>query len=278
MNTTFAERYISMKGENPDIATRLPENACTVIYNTLYLYMKKHESVFAELDKRAWTDFFIERIDEYEQGHGDYYTLRMVGHGNRIFSFALLDYLLHEIQKLQEEQGISIPSFAQELNDEFEKIRFGYRIINNHVSPITNAGEIEEIERATNEASDNVKEHFNRALQYLSDKANPDYRNSVKESLSAVEAFCYKYTDKNILTNSLNVLDKKGILHPMLKDLFSTFYSYASAKNTGSRHGWADYENSFAPTYYEAKYIFVSCASFINYLKGKFSDKLNLSR
>ena len=275
MNTTFAERYISLKGEHPDIATRLPENAYTVIYNTLYLYMKNHESVFAELDKRAWTDFFIERIDEYEQGSHDYYTLEMVGHGNCIFSFALLDYLLHEIQKIQEEKGIYIPSFAQELNRGFEKIRYGYRIINNHVSPITNAGEIEEIEIATNEASDNVKEHLNRALQYLSDKANPDYRNSVKESLSAVEAFCYKYTNKDILTDSLKVLDKKGILHPMLKDLFSTFYSYASAKNTGSRHGWADYENSFAPTYYEAKYMLVSSASFINYLKGKFSDKLN---
>ena len=274
MNTIFAERYISLKGEHPDIATRLPEDAYTVLYNILYLYMKKNESVFAELDRRAWTDFFIERIDEYDRDHHGYCILEMLGRGNCIYTFALLDYLLHEIQKIKEEKGLYISNFAQELNEGFEKIRYGYRIINNHVSPITNAGEIEEIEKATNEVSENVKEHLNKAVQYISDKANPDYRNSVKESLSAVEAFCYKYTNTNILTDSLKVLNKKGMLHPMLKDLFSTFYSYASAKNTGSRHGWADYENSFAPTYYEAKYILVSCASFINYLKGKFSDEL----
>ena len=274
----FAERYYSMKEEHPDIAAILPRDAYTVIYNTLYLYMKKHESVFAELDKRAWTDFFMERIDEYKDGvNGYYYTIETIGRGKCIYNFALLDFLLHEIQKLKEEKGIDIPSFAQELNEGFEKIQYGYRIINNHVSPITNADEIEEIEKATNEASDNVKEHLTRAVQYLSNKANPDYRNSIKESISAVEAFCYQYTKKNTLTDSLKVLDKKGILHPMLKELLGTFYNYASAKNTGSRHGWADYENSFAPTYNEAKFMLVSCASFINYLKGKFSEELKKS-
>lgn len=53
------------------------------------------------------TDFFIERIDEYDRDHYGYYILEMVGSGNCIFNFALLDYLLHEIQKLQEEKGIS---------------------------------------------------------------------------------------------------------------------------------------------------------------------------
>ena len=111
---------------------------------------------------------------------------------------------------------------------------------------------------------------MNKALHYLSDKETPDYRNSVKESLSAVEAFCYNYTKKVTLTDSLKVLDKKGVLHNQLKDAFESLYYYSSAKNTGSRHGRAIEDNTFVPTYYEAKFMLVACSAFINYLRGKF--------
>ena len=115
---------------------------------------------------------------------------------------------------------------------------------------------------------------MNKALLYLSNKNTPDYRNSMKESLSAVEAFCYKYTKKVTLTDSLKVLDKKGVLHNQLKGAFESLYYYSSAKTTGSRHGWAIEDNTFVPTYYEARFMLVTCSAFINYIKGKFSEDL----
>ena len=248
-----------MKEINPDIAERMPNNAETALYNTLFIYKEKNEEVFAKLDKLAWTDFFNYRIDEYEQQKAKlgYYLLDdgLFGMGNCIFKFAVIDFLLQEIEKLRKTEEKDIPSFAQELNKEFERINYGYRIIGKHVTPITDSEEKKEIEKAINGVSDNVKEHLNRAIQYLSDKIKPDYRNSVKESISAVEAFCYKYTKKTVLSDSL-------------KD-------YSSAKNTGSRHGWAVEEDKYVPTYYEARFMFVSCTAFINYLKGKFDEDMN---
>ena len=255
----------------------MPRDAQTVLYNVLYKYMEANESVFAELDKLAWTDFFTYRVDEYEQGKKvfGYYLLDELFAGNCIWTFAIIDYLLHTIENLKKTKTEFIPSFAQELNEGFEKVNYGYRIINNHITPITDSKEIEEIEKAINEVPDNVKEHFNRAVQYLSDKLNPDYRNSVKESISAVEAFCYKYTKKVILSDSLKVLDKRGVLHPILKDTFESLYYYSSAKNTGSRHGWAVDNGTFVPTYYEARFMLVACTAFINYIKGRFTKDLD---
>ena len=271
----FLTRYISMKDSNPDIAKQMPDDADTALYNTLYTYKERYEEIFAKLDKLAWTDFLNYRIDEYDHEKYGYCLLDEGISGNCIKKFAIIDFLLSEIDNLRKTEGKDIPSFAKELNKEFERVNFGYRIISNHVTSITTPEEIKEIESSINGVSDNVKEHFNRALQYFSDKIRPDYRNSVKESISAVEAFCYKYTKKSVLSDSLKVLDKRSLLHPMLKDTFESLYYYASAKNTGSRHGWAVDDDKYVPTYYEARFILVSCSAFINYLKGKFNEDIN---
>lgn len=270
----YAKRYIMMKESHPDVAKKMPNNAETALYNTLYTYKERNEEVFANLDRLVWTNFFNYRIDEYEPNKFGFCIFDEGFHGNCILKFAIIDFLLQEIDKLRETKEKDIPSFVQELNKEFERVNYGYRIVNNHVIPITDPIEIDEIEKATKEITDNVKEHLNKALLFLSDKKSPDYRNSVKESLSAVEAFCYKYTKKVTLTDSLKVLDKKGVLHNQLKDAFDSLYYYSSAKNTGSRHGWAIEDNTFVPTYYEARFMLVTCSAFINYIKGKFSEDL----
>lgn len=271
----YAKRYINMKYSHPDITERMPNDAETALYNTLFTYKERNVEVFAKLDRLVWTNFFNYRIDEYEPKRFGPCILDEGFHGNCILKFAIIDFLLQEIDNLRETEEKEIPSFEQELNKEFERVNYGYRIINNHVVPITDAIEKDEIEKAIDEVTDNVKEHLNKALQFLSDKKSPDYRNSVKESLSAVEAFCYKFTKKVTLTDSLKVLDKKGVLHNQLKDAFESLYYYSSAKNTGSRHGWAIEDHTFVPTYYEARFMLVTCFAFINYIKGKFSEDLD---
>jgi len=50
--------------------------------------------------------------------------------------------------------------------------------------------------------------------------------------------------------------------------------NYSSAKNTGSRHGWAIEDDTFVATYYEARFLLITCSAFINYLQDKFSEEL----
>lgn len=273
---TFTDRYIRLKETHPDIGGKMPYEVQNTIINTLLLYKNKYGDYFSQLDRAAWTDFCHERIDEYDSQNkqfGDYIIDEFgTGTGNCIKKFALIDFLLQEISNISETKK-EIPSFAEELNKGFEKVNYDYRIVNNHITPIADKEDVEEFEDAINNVPNNIKEHLSKAMLYLS--TNPDYENSIKESISAVEAFCYTHTKNNVLTASLKILDKNNILHPRLKGAFEKLYCYSSEKDTGIRHGKAEIRASTTPTFYEAKFMLTVCSAFINYLRGKFANNIN---
>lgn len=270
------KRYIEMKNSYPELTKEIPSEIKNVIYNVLYGYAENNKSLFDRLDKIVWTDFSNEKIDEYERMKSDigYYFLEIIDTSkNCIKLFSLIDFLLQEIVSLNEKEG-NIPNFADELNRRFEKANFGYRIISNQITPITDSNEIKEIEEAVKNVSVNIKEHLNSAIYELSNLSNPNYRKSVNESISAVEAFCYKYTKETVLSDALKKINKKNNLHPQLIKAFENLYYYSSEKKTGIRHGRTVEDSKLVPTYYEAKFMLTACSAFINYIKGKFSEDL----
>jgi len=111
-----------------------------------------------------------------------------------------------------------------------------------------------------------VTAHLERALVLLADRKEPDYRNSIKESISAVEAMARVVSgnQKATLGDALKVLEKSGHLHPALKDGFSKLYGYTNDAE-GIRHAMLE-ESGLRQA--EAKYFLLSCTSFINYLKA----------
>lgn len=64
-----------------------------------------------------------------------------------------------------------------------------YRFVGETIVRITNKEEIDEVEAALSRggALRPIQTHLSSALDKLSDRTNPDYRNSIKESISAVE-------------------------------------------------------------------------------------------
>jgi hypothetical protein len=76
--------------------------------------------------------------------------------------------------------------FIRACNDVLESEMSAYRFIDGKVAPITDRREIEQIESAAG-IGGSVALHLERSVQLLSDRSNPDYRNSVKESISAIE-------------------------------------------------------------------------------------------
>ena len=268
MNNSFAERYGYIKPSDALVVGCMPKEVINALCNCLYSLKEKTDNQYDIIRQLCWTDFFHEKRSTYD-GYYDCLTKFLDDKNVEWFrKLSLIEFIIDILHKAYSED-IAL-QFVDDINYEFKRLNYGYRIIDYLVTPITENGEIECIEDAMNDVTDNVKEHLNKALHYLSDKEAPDYRNSVKESLSAVEAFCYNYTKKVTLTDSLKNLDKKGVLHNQLKDAFESLYYYSSAKNTGSRHGWAVEDNTFVPTYYEAKFMLVACSAFINYLRGKF--------
>jgi hypothetical protein len=82
-----------------------------------------------------------------------------------------------------------------------------------------------------------VSLQLKRAVQLYSDRKNPDYRNSIKESISAVESMAKIITsnDKATLVDALRTLERGGKLHTALKDGFIKLYAYTSDED-GIRH------------------------------------------
>lgn len=160
-------------------------------------------------------------------------------------------------------------SFYQDLtgifNELFEIECVGYRFVNMQITDIINDEEIKEIEEALNTKYSACSESINKALNLLYNRDNPDYSNSVKESISAIEAICNIIlgTNNATLGEALKRLEKNGFeIHSAMKNAFISLYGYTSDKS-GIRHNNGVDENT---TFEEAKYMLVSCSAFLNYL------------
>ncbi|CAM3039723.1 AbiJ-NTD4 domain-containing protein [Burkholderia ubonensis] len=142
-----------------------------------------------------------------------------------------------------------------------------YRIVNSQIVPVTSTQEVQALEQALSDKGPFVaaSAHLSTALGHLSNRQNPDYRNSIKESISAVEAVAKVVSgkDKAELGDALATLEKAGKLHAALRKGYSALYGYTSDAN-GIRHALMDEPNLNAE---DAKYFLLACTAFVNYLK-----------
>ena len=162
-----------------------------------------------------------------------------------------------------------------EINRILEQEKAGYRFSNDKFVNITNEEELGEVANATHSPYESVSTHFKKALSLYSDRKSPDYENSIKESISAVEAMCCIITgatgSQATLGNTLKKLEVNGVfIHNAMKAGFDKMYGYTSDAD-GIRHGGIDFTNAPAE---DAKYMLISCSAFVNYLIEKYS-KLN---
>lgn len=146
-------------------------------------------------------------------------------------------------------------------NKTFIEENVNYRIVNNIITDLVSENEIKEIDNVINNKNKVVSNHVEKALELL--YQSKDYDNSIKESISAVEGMCQILTGNDNATLGDCLKKLKDSIHPAMKDAFLKLYGYTSDAN-GIRHanGLGESDSTFA----EAKYMLVSCSSFINYL------------
>ena len=154
-------------------------------------------------------------------------------------------------------------------NKIFEQEYVGCRFVDGIIVPITDEIEMNAIEKCMTGLFDGCKTHFEKALKYLSDRNSPDYKNSIKESISAVESICCIIAGKEQATlgDALNILQRENKLSNQLKAGFEKLYAYTNTEG-GIRHA----EGLFVKevSFEEAKYMLVSCCAFVNYLKAEY--------
>jgi hypothetical protein len=161
---------------------------------------------------------------------------------------------------------------ALHANRILERELSGYRFLNGcELAPITNKMEIESIEEAITASQDagldGVRTHLETALALFSQKPKPDFRNSIKESISAVEsaAKLISGVPAGGLDAALEALGRQITIHPALKQGFLKLYGYTSDAD-GIRHSLSEESNA---GFDEAKYMLVVCSAFTNYLMSK---------
>ena len=153
-----------------------------------------------------------------------------------------------------------------------------YRIVGNEIVEITDEQEIEAVESTLDHATKSVREHLSRSLELLSDHKNPDYRNSIKESILAVESACKSIAalPKATLGDCIKVLKTRGSIHPAFEQALLKLYGYANDEG-GIRHALT--EESVTPTYADAKFMLVAVSAFTSFLWTKAAElRIELSK
>ena len=144
----------------------------------------------------------------------------------------------------------------------------GYRIMDKLVVPIVSEHELKTLEEVINVPYDSARTHIRKAVESFSNRKTPDYENTIKDSISAVEAMCCIITEnpKATLGEALKKLEGKGIkLHKALQSAMSSMYGYTSDES-GIRHGSIDFTGANSE---DARYMLISCSAFVNYLIEK---------
>jgi hypothetical protein len=153
----------------------------------------------------------------------------------------------------------------------FEEELSGYRFVGGELVPLSSPAEVVAIESALAITSRTglagAHAHITSGLRLLAKRPDPDYRNSIKESISAVEALAKQLgtSESQGLAGALTELGKKVPLHGGLRAGLLSLYGYTSDEG-GIRHAMLEEPNL---GYEEAKYMAVACSAFVNFLAAK---------
>jgi hypothetical protein len=255
-----------------DLKNRLWNTVIENFFNNLNDYSSYGESEKGKMCKLIWMEFFrlpIDRIPAFSNSPNVNIDGFIVYVRKWFYScewFEIYDFIefLSFFDKDMNNELVLMCNRALEIEVS------GYRIINGKITQITSNEEINAIEEATKNTDkwSSVNTHLKTSLDDLADRKNPNYRNSIKESISAVESFCKIVTkdDKATLGQALKEIEKKHKIHNALKNAFSSIYGYTSDSG-GIRH--ALLESDVKVDFEDAKFMLVSCSAFINYLKMK---------
>jgi hypothetical protein len=244
------------------------------LWNILYLCvyaatdhnnMPIEYTVLNPLFRAYWHGYFKHPLDTLP---------RLSGQVNNIIRKYFFNFQWYEVYDFIEFTANEAPErlagkFTKSCNNILEREMSAYRFVDCKILDMTSEEEIASIEDALRNTDkfEGVQTHLKAAVSLLADRKNPDFRNSIKESISAVEAVARILTGKPKATpgEALKILENNSSLHPALKSGFTSIYGWTSDAE-GIRHAMMEESNI---TFEDAKFMLVSCTAFINYLIGK---------
>jgi hypothetical protein len=214
--------------------------------------------------KLLWTEYFGQRVDA------------IPATPDRALSEIRGRYLASEWYEAYEfvefgAEHLKHEGFVKECNRVLERDRSAFRFAGLQLVPVTDARDLAAVQRAMDDTTADklgpVRHHLETAVRLFSDRESPDYRNSIKESVSAVESLVNlinggKKADP--LGTAVKKLDPK--LHPAFEDGLKKLYGWSSDQKTGIRHALMDEPNV---GFEEAQFMLVLASGFVSFLVAR---------
>lgn len=225
-----------------------------------------HNPDLYELAKAIWNSFLRRPLDTFDRyWETDLTAIRRFYMEAQWYEvYDMIEFVVKNYEDAENNRH-----FTKECNKVLERELSAYRLVRGQVIEVTSTQEIKQIEKALDSPIASVKEHLNRALGLLADKKQPDFRNSIKESISAVEAICrfISGNKKQTLGDALRAIERSEVIkfHPSLREAFSKLYGF-TCDDDGIRHALVD-ESDLASE--DAIFMLVACSSFVNFLIAK---------
>ena len=243
----------------------------TSLWNSFYITFLSNTSVdYSQEYKTAWVYCFKLPLNDapYAPSKWEEFFKKYFNNAKWYEIYDFLEFIIRISDSYISEK------FCKMLNRFLEIELSGYRIIQKIVTPIVDDLEIDAISEAS-VSSDKFScagTHIKSALSLMSDRKNPDFRNSIKESISAVESVCKIIANDTgaTLGSALKTLETNKKIHGSLKSAFDKLYGYTSDKG-GIRHAMIDESDL---DFDDAKFMLVACSGFINFLKSKIAKEL----
>jgi hypothetical protein len=275
----FSERYghvpvrSVLQTENMDagLRNRLWNLVCSTFFSTapkvpsVGNYLPNFSQEYA-LIQNVWHNYFKQTTDSIGISYDGALTrVRDYFMSAAWYSaYDLIEFLANSISESSYRE-----SFVNSVNHVLKEELAGYRFVSGRLVQITSQEEIVSIEQALAlpDPLKAVTAHLRQALALLGDKKTPDYRNSIKESISAIESLSKILSGqpKTTLGPALDVLEKRSKLHPSLKEAFQKLYGYTSDAQ-GIRHALLD---EYTLDMEDATFMLVAWSAFVNYIVVK---------
>lgn len=238
----FSDRQ-GIKSENTEIQlkdldkrTRIQIfNMLSKQYDFIYQYSNYWEEPIQRFFRYINSEVFCQKVDVRKRidDEGFFNEINQVIMNNSYDDVltlveAISEYWEEELNERYLYRGYGYSSQAEnysvfeQFNNLFKQEYVGYRFIGGLISPISNEIEMDTIQEVLDSEYSAVTSHIIKAHSLLANREHPDYENSIKESISSVEAMCEIVTGvrgkEATLGNMLKKLEQKGVvIHSALK-------------------------------------------------------------
>jgi hypothetical protein len=154
--------------------------------------------------------------------------------------------------------------FQETCNRMLEREAAGFRFLQGQLQAVTDPVELETVDTALDSGDRAVRAHLRQALALLSARPDPDYEGSIRSSMRAVQTLCASLGDETAsLDDLLRRFAQESGPHNALRPAFNQLFGFKGdgvAELLMAQPGVG---------FDEAKFMLVSCAAFVSYLRVK---------